>query len=478
MVYIGFGIVAASLSFLIYKHGFAMLSRLLVSWKGRNDVRQEVSISSQTSKQVPDRADGVKAEKEAEERAESNDASKLPRMNLKLEEPDSRNGILIPTFTVDDGESGDEKSTSGSAEPLSIDSDLARENVQQKPSMSMPPPPRPSGPLRGSPQASASALMPPPSRTSPNSSTLRPLRPSTPSQPPPSVAASQTSRLPPQTSTGELIPPPSRPTPNIPTMRVLPRNSTPPQAPASALISRPSPKTSTLRPLLPKPSTSPQQSATALMPPPIRLSRPSRTSRPFQNTSNLRPLRPKPPSTPQPPPSAAASLRVPPSQPLAAPSPSSVTASVSTSTLAPSKRPSKKVLLDPGHSPLDWAHLTQHPPTPTYLRGDSVPPELIRIPPSLLRHHNGRKGKNAWGVWQGKVYNLTPYMKFHPGGVDQLMKAAGREKDGERLFLETHPWVSWESMLSECLVGILVGEEDARSSEGGATPVSSLEEMD
>lgn len=105
----------------------------------------------------------------------------------------------------------------------------------------------------------------------------------------------------------------------------------------------------------------------------------------------------------------------------------------------------------------------------------------MRIPPSLLRHHNGRKGKDAWGVWQGKVYNLTPYMKFHPGGVDELMKAAGREKDGERLFLETHPWVNWESMLSECLVGILVGEgedEDTHVNGGASTRDSSLEEMD
>lgn len=68
-------------------------------------------------------------------------------------------------------------------------------------------------------------------------------------------------------------------------------------------------------------------------------------------------------------------------------------------------------------------------------------------------------------------------MKFHPGGVDELMKAAGRKKDGERLFLETHPWVSWESMLGECLVGILIGE-DEQLNQGGPAGVSSLEEMD
>ena len=67
-------------------------------------------------------------------------------------------------------------------------------------------------------------------------------------------------------------------------------------------------------------------------------------------------------------------------------------------------------------------------------------------------------------------------MKFHPGGVNELMKAAGREKDGERLFLEVHPWVSWESMLGECLVGIVVGEEDVKLGRGDSG--NPLDEMD
>lgn len=51
------------------------------------------------------------------------------------------------------------------------------------------------------------------------------------------------------------------------------------------------------------------------------------------------------------------------------------------------------------------------------------------------------------------------------------MRGVGREGVAERLFRETHSWVSWEGILGECLVGVLVGEEEGEG-EGG------LEEMD
>ena len=34
----------------------------------------------------------------------------------------------------------------------------------------------------------------------------------------------------------------------------------------------------------------------------------------------------------------------------------------------------------------------------------------------------------------GKVYNITPYLDFHPGGIDELMRGAGT--DGTALFDE------------------------------------------
>jgi cytochrome b involved in lipid metabolism len=123
--------------------------------------------------------------------------------------------------------------------------------------------------------------------------------------------------------------------------------------------------------------------------------------------------------------------------------------------------------LTPGHSPLDWARLSSSPTA--NLRG--LPPDTpyLRVPPSLLKQMTGRKGKDAWTVLGGKVYNISPYAPYHPGGEPELMKAAGR--DGSRLFGEVHPWVNWEGMLEGCLVGIAVEEAEVNKE-------SQLEEMD
>ncbi|KAI0300780.1 cytochrome b5 [Russula brevipes] len=116
----------------------------------------------------------------------------------------------------------------------------------------------------------------------------------------------------------------------------------------------------------------------------------------------------------------------------------------------------EKVILAPGHSPLDWAALkssgTDLRARLSLLVGGMT--SLARIPPSVLREHNKRD--DAWAAINGKVYNITPYMAFHPGGVKELMRIAGR--DGTRLFSLTHAWVNVDFMLDACLVGFLVSE--------------------
>ncbi|PPQ81013.1 hypothetical protein CVT25_014521 [Psilocybe cyanescens] len=125
---------------------------------------------------------------------------------------------------------------------------------------------------------------------------------------------------------------------------------------------------------------------------------------------------------------------------------------VPTTTTKPPPKPTKKgggkVALSPGHSPLDWAALKS---SGADLRGvDS----LMRIPPSVLKKHNKRD--DAWSAFNGKVYNMTAYLPFHPGGERELMRVAGR--DGTQLFASTHAWVNVDFMLDSCLVGFLVPE--------------------
>jgi len=79
----------------------------------------------------------------------------------------------------------------------------------------------------------------------------------------------------------------------------------------------------------------------------------------------------------------------------------------------------------------------------------------------MLKRQTGRKGKDAWTVLGGRVYNISPYAPYHPGGVPELMRCAGR--DGSKLFGEVHPWVNYENMLQACLVGIFVDDHEEPS---------------
>lgn len=197
-------------------------------------------------------------------------------------------------------------------------------------------------------------------------------------------------------------------------------------------------------------------------PPPPTLTRPSSPPRlkPPSFGSMLAP--PRPGGSLRPPPSSAASLRVPPTKVL-----QNASMAPTSSIMPPGKQVSRKVVLEPGHSPLDWAALTSKPDSK--LRGINVPDNLVRVTPAQLREQNGRRGRDAWTVYQGKVYNITPYVPFHPGGKGEILRGAG--KDSVQLFMEVHPWVNWDGMLSECLVGILVGEDEADKS-------GSLDDMD
>ncbi|KXN71561.1 cytochrome b5 [Conidiobolus coronatus NRRL 28638] len=104
-----------------------------------------------------------------------------------------------------------------------------------------------------------------------------------------------------------------------------------------------------------------------------------------------------------------------------------------------------KVALEPGYSQMDWVRLTT---SGKDLRGVT---EFRLITLEELSQHKAQD--DAWCAIDNKVYNITHYLKFHPGGVKQAMRGAG--KDCTELFYKTHAWVSVDSLLKECCIGIL-----------------------
>uniref|UniRef100_A0A915E0R1 Cytochrome b5 heme-binding domain-containing protein n=1 Tax=Ditylenchus dipsaci TaxID=166011 RepID=A0A915E0R1_9BILA len=88
-------------------------------------------------------------------------------------------------------------------------------------------------------------------------------------------------------------------------------------------------------------------------------------------------------------------------------------------------RKKKKVALQPGKGLMDWVRLSK----------------LQRM----------TRQEDCWMLLFDMVYDVTQYMEFHPGGADELMRAAGT--DGTELFNEEHKWVNFRSMLSSCVIG-------------------------
>ncbi|CAI0410049.1 unnamed protein product [Linum tenue] len=126
------------------------------------------------------------------------------------------------------------------------------------------------------------------------------------------------------------------------------------------------------------------------------------------------------------------------------------TSAKSTQRRTPARKPAvrAKVPFEIGHSQMDWLNLTRTHPDLAGLNGQSNK-RLISI--DEVKQH--RAEGSMWTVLKGRVYNLSPYMKFHPGGVDMLMKAVG--KDCTSLFNKYHAWVNAEFLMEKCLVGIL-----------------------
>ncbi|XP_033153702.1 cytochrome b5 reductase 4 [Drosophila mauritiana] len=118
--------------------------------------------------------------------------------------------------------------------------------------------------------------------------------------------------------------------------------------------------------------------------------------------------------------------------------------------------PRNKCALKPGYSLMNWIRLCNSGADLSGTGGRVVP-----VSRTELARHN--KVDDAWMAIRGRVFNVTRYMDFHPGGVDELMRGVGR--DATKLFDEVHAWVNYPQLLGKCYVGPLKENETKPAKE-------------
>ena len=109
----------------------------------------------------------------------------------------------------------------------------------------------------------------------------------------------------------------------------------------------------------------------------------------------------------------------------------------------------EKVALKPGYHLSNWVRKLEGMPRP------SVP--LRKITKDEIKLHNIET--DCWTILDGKVFDITEYMQYHPGGVKKLMLGAGR--DCTALFQKYHAWVNVGAMIGKCCVGIVADTDSA-----------------
>lgn len=118
----------------------------------------------------------------------------------------------------------------------------------------------------------------------------------------------------------------------------------------------------------------------------------------------------------------------------------------------------KKSALRKGFALHDWKRLLQVSTDLAQRKGQPI----RQITMKEIRLHD--KIHDGWISLFGKVYNIGPYLHYHPGGVEIFEGCLGG--DASSLFEEYHRWVNIDNLIGPLLLGYLESDdEDLDSSD-------------
>lgn len=102
------------------------------------------------------------------------------------------------------------------------------------------------------------------------------------------------------------------------------------------------------------------------------------------------------------------------------------------------------------------------------------------IPMSEVAIHNTKQ--DGWIVLKGNVYNISPYLKYHPGGSSIFKQVLG--KDATPLFNKYHKWLNESGFVRPLLLGTVAPstlptlameeneEEEEEEDDGGGMKIA------
>lgn len=125
-----------------------------------------------------------------------------------------------------------------------------------------------------------------------------------------------------------------------------------------------------------------------------------------------------------------------------------------------SAQASSRIIVRPGYSQMDWLRRTKRERVDGG-DADAKPLDASRVI-SLEELATHATVNDCWIGLRGKVYNLTAYVEYHPGGAAVLEEAFG--KDATALFDKYHKYVNGEYIMRATRVGVMpgyVGDSDS-----------------
>ncbi|KAH3759024.1 cytochrome b5 reductase 4 [Pelomyxa schiedti] len=112
----------------------------------------------------------------------------------------------------------------------------------------------------------------------------------------------------------------------------------------------------------------------------------------------------------------------------------------------------RKTPLKPGYTLATWNANSQRLMQEHWTNSNFNP--IIGAPVTAAQLAQHKTVNDLWVSVNGRVYDITVYVDYHPGGKETLLSRAG--DDATVAIGKIHPWVKIEALLQFCYIGPLV----------------------